>query len=483
MLNNKITAENAALLSCREFCAGRRIGLYIEVIAAEFQFDRKKLTVYIKKSGDVSVCKLVRKLYDAFKMRISVEEIPSIDFMKDIEAKYLNISHLDIPFDELFNYQTLPNTYSPPQLKLNDMTSEIARAITGDQQDQQTKNSSSTNANQSSDCSSSSGVKKLTKLHWQSPVLLAALHQYMPHNTSGSHGDVEDMYRNHAASNAAAQEQKEHKQKPQQKQQQQAHKIATVAAVRANQHPASYPTENHSVHYQHGQGYLSSPYHQGPGQGQIYGNGNGRYDQPHNPSHSYYSDVAPAVPGNPYIPKSSHFNYASPMEEVRVFYPPHVAPPMGSPNGNRELSHPFTAAPHVQDFELHSAPHVNSSSRSHPEVSRYSSRHPSAARQPILGTPQLVSPLLQHYVHHKISDPRFRHPIPERVQQFPSAALGQQAHQRYGTHSPAYYSPSDSDYEHSPALSSSSSSSTSHSSSSSSSPFPSSFSNLSISRS
>jgi hypothetical protein len=104
MLQFKITAEKNALIQCRLHCKGHRLGSFADSIAAEFQFDRKKLTVYLKKYEDVSVCRLVRKLYDTYKMRIKVLEVEDPAAMKEMTKKYLELSKLNIPLSDAFNF-------------------------------------------------------------------------------------------------------------------------------------------------------------------------------------------------------------------------------------------------------------------------------------------------------------------------------------------------------------------------------------------
>ena len=70
MLQDKVIAQNQALDICRNKCVELLISTHIEVLATEFQFDRKKLTLYYKKYSDVSVCKLIRKLYNIFKNEV-----------------------------------------------------------------------------------------------------------------------------------------------------------------------------------------------------------------------------------------------------------------------------------------------------------------------------------------------------------------------------------------------------------------------------
>mmetsp|Transcript_23995 Transcript_23995/g.24584 ORF Transcript_23995/g.24584 Transcript_23995/m.24584 type:complete len:428 (-) Transcript_23995:36-1319(-) len=125
MLLSKIAAENYALNQCKTHIKGRKLSIFADTIATEFQFDRKKLTIYIKKYDDVSVCRLVRKLYETFKMRIKVLEVDSANTLHDIAWKYLEVSKLNIPFDEIFtfdlNSSTIPflNTFSQPITESN----------------------------------------------------------------------------------------------------------------------------------------------------------------------------------------------------------------------------------------------------------------------------------------------------------------------------------------------------------------------------
>jgi hypothetical protein len=112
MLTTKVSGENLALAECRAHCQGRKIGALTDILGAEFQFDRKKLTIFIKLYQPVSVCRLVRKLYDTFKMRVKVLEIDSIDEIDEKAKRFLELSELDIPFVDLFDRSAL--TAKPP---------------------------------------------------------------------------------------------------------------------------------------------------------------------------------------------------------------------------------------------------------------------------------------------------------------------------------------------------------------------------------
>jgi hypothetical protein len=112
MLKFKIIAEKNALVQCRLHCKGHRLGSFADSIAAEFQFDRKKLTVYLKKYEDVSVCRLVRKLYDTYKMRIKVLEVDDPETMKELTKKYLDLSTLNIPLSDAFNFDPATSVLS-----------------------------------------------------------------------------------------------------------------------------------------------------------------------------------------------------------------------------------------------------------------------------------------------------------------------------------------------------------------------------------
>jgi hypothetical protein len=112
MLKLKIIAEKSALAQCRLHCKGHRLESFADSIAAEFQFDRKKLTVYLKKYEDVSVCRLVRKLYDTFKIRIKVLEVDDPEAMKELTKKYLDLSKLNVPLSDAFNFDLATSVLS-----------------------------------------------------------------------------------------------------------------------------------------------------------------------------------------------------------------------------------------------------------------------------------------------------------------------------------------------------------------------------------
>jgi hypothetical protein len=117
MLSAKITFENDALARCRHYCSTHRIGNFIRPIAAEFQFDRKKLTIYVMKTGDASVCKLVRKLFDSFKIRISILDIESPELARHYAVKYLNLSGINLSLNTVFmDPSIIP--YVPPTQQL-----------------------------------------------------------------------------------------------------------------------------------------------------------------------------------------------------------------------------------------------------------------------------------------------------------------------------------------------------------------------------
>lgn len=102
LLQKKIVAENYALAQCKIQMNGHRLGENAEAFVTEIQFDRKKLTVYMKKYHNVSVCRLVRRLFERFKMRIKVLEVESVDILHERVWRYLHLSKLNIPFHEFF---------------------------------------------------------------------------------------------------------------------------------------------------------------------------------------------------------------------------------------------------------------------------------------------------------------------------------------------------------------------------------------------
>lgn len=126
LLRNKISAENYALAQCKMHIKGRKLAIYSDIISTEFQFDRKKLTIYIKKYQEISVCRLVRNLYDTFKIRIKVLEVEDVNVLYDIAHKYHELSKLNLPFSDFFHFDLKesigplflrPEHQQPPQPK------------------------------------------------------------------------------------------------------------------------------------------------------------------------------------------------------------------------------------------------------------------------------------------------------------------------------------------------------------------------------
>lgn len=105
MLIDKIAGESYVLAQCKSHVKGRKLGVFSDIVSTEFQFDRNKLMVYIKKYEDVSVCRLVRKLYDTFKIRIKVYEVENTQILYDMALKYHELSKLDLPVKELFSLE------------------------------------------------------------------------------------------------------------------------------------------------------------------------------------------------------------------------------------------------------------------------------------------------------------------------------------------------------------------------------------------
>lgn len=112
LLQEKIAAENYALAHCKMHIKGRKLAIYSDIISTEFQFDRKKLIVYIKKYQEISVCRLVRYLYETFQVRIKVLEVEDVNVLYDMAQKYHEISKLNLPFSEIFHFD-LKETIGP----------------------------------------------------------------------------------------------------------------------------------------------------------------------------------------------------------------------------------------------------------------------------------------------------------------------------------------------------------------------------------
>lgn len=100
-LKTKIDTENFALSHCKVLMRGHRSGSLAEVLATEFQYDNKRLTVYLKKYEDLSVCRLVRKLNEKFRTRISVVEVNSHHDIEERALRYLSLSRLNLSFDQM----------------------------------------------------------------------------------------------------------------------------------------------------------------------------------------------------------------------------------------------------------------------------------------------------------------------------------------------------------------------------------------------
>jgi hypothetical protein len=102
-LKTKIDTENYALSHCKVLMRGHRSGSLAEVLATEFQYDNKRLTVYIKKFEDLSVCRLVRKLNEKFRTRISVVEVDNLEEIHARAMKYLSLSQLSVSEEKISN--------------------------------------------------------------------------------------------------------------------------------------------------------------------------------------------------------------------------------------------------------------------------------------------------------------------------------------------------------------------------------------------
>jgi hypothetical protein len=101
MLRSKISYENYALEQCKLHCHGKKLGIFSEIISTEFQFDRKKLFIYMKKYTEVSVCTLVRRLYDLFKMQIKILEVDNANIVHDLVLKYHDLSQLHLSLGDI----------------------------------------------------------------------------------------------------------------------------------------------------------------------------------------------------------------------------------------------------------------------------------------------------------------------------------------------------------------------------------------------
>lgn len=112
MLRKKVILENKALIFARNACHELNVKHLLYVVGTEFQFDRKKLTVYYQKlQPDASLCKLIRKLFGAFKMRIWMENVTidtdceSLNMLSMFQPntlKFLDLTKLPLTIDDVY---------------------------------------------------------------------------------------------------------------------------------------------------------------------------------------------------------------------------------------------------------------------------------------------------------------------------------------------------------------------------------------------
>ena len=161
LLQNKILAENYALNQCQIHTKESKFRICIDIITTEFQFDRKKILIYIKKydttsppptspltssstspprspasrltsppstsssfsSTSYSIAsfeRFIQKLKELFKINVKVIEIQSIKTIRDFIWKYYEISKLNISFNEMFTFNlTSQNVLSSSNLQSN----------------------------------------------------------------------------------------------------------------------------------------------------------------------------------------------------------------------------------------------------------------------------------------------------------------------------------------------------------------------------
>jgi len=99
VLRSKLSAENYVLSVAKLNLRGVKEGETFEVselLAADFQYDRKKLKIFLKKNSSISICRLVRKLYQIFKVRIKILEIEDVPKLRENMHIYQKLSKLDV---------------------------------------------------------------------------------------------------------------------------------------------------------------------------------------------------------------------------------------------------------------------------------------------------------------------------------------------------------------------------------------------------
>jgi hypothetical protein len=115
LLLSKIMNERQALGKCHSILREHPSDSNIQILATEMQFDQKKLFVFLKRS-DNSVCRLVRKFLEMFKIKIKIVEVESEEVIRDCAMKYLTLSKLPLSLMDL-----LPPVaaVAPPSLPQN----------------------------------------------------------------------------------------------------------------------------------------------------------------------------------------------------------------------------------------------------------------------------------------------------------------------------------------------------------------------------
>jgi hypothetical protein len=79
-------------------------------------------TSCLKLHCDLLICRLVRKLYDHYQIRIKFLEVDDPETMKDLTKKYLELSNLQVPLSDAFNFDPATSVLcvinSPPETTL-----------------------------------------------------------------------------------------------------------------------------------------------------------------------------------------------------------------------------------------------------------------------------------------------------------------------------------------------------------------------------
>jgi hypothetical protein len=102
ILYNKIHQENSVLMRSYSILRGHTSSHHLHLLATEYSFDQKNLIIFLQRDlEEVSVCRLVRKLFEIFKIKIKVKIVESGEALCGSAEQYLKLSQLNVTMEDL----------------------------------------------------------------------------------------------------------------------------------------------------------------------------------------------------------------------------------------------------------------------------------------------------------------------------------------------------------------------------------------------